>query len=121
MKPFNRSIKRRRSERCDIEKFQKSRRYIGIFDLYIILYTEKIFWYIRLLSSEFAEDKKTAVVVLIVVYKETYLLVIVLVYNLSLAISLGVKCSKKLNLNPKDIVEFIPEIWYKLGTTVRDN
>jgi hypothetical protein len=38
-----------------------------------------------------------------------------------LAISLGVKCSKKLNLNPEDIVEFILEIKYKLGTTVKDN
>ena len=39
-----------------------------------------------------------------------HLLVIVLVYNLSLAVSLGVECSKELNLNPKDTVEFILEI-----------
>ena len=38
------------------------------------------------------------------------MLVIILVYNLSLAISLGVKYSKELNLNPKNIAEFIPEI-----------
>jgi len=38
------------------------------------------------------------------------LLVKVLVYNLSLAISLRVKYSRELNLNPKDIVEFILEI-----------
>ena len=49
------------------------------------------------------------------------MLVIILVYNLSLAISLGVKCSKKLNFNPKDIVKFIPEIKYKLGTIVKNN
>ena len=50
-----------------------------------------------------------------------HLLVIVLVYNFGLAVSLGVKCSKELNLNPKDIVKFILEIQYKLKTTVRDN
>jgi hypothetical protein len=49
------------------------------------------------------------------------LLVKVLVYNLGLAISLRVKYSKELNLNPEDIVEFILEIQYKLGTIVRDN
>jgi hypothetical protein len=38
------------------------------------------------------------------------LLVKVLVYNLSLAISLRVEYSRELNLNPKDIVEFILEI-----------
>ena len=50
-----------------------------------------------------------------------HLLVIILVYNLSLAVSLGVKYSRELNLNPKDMAEFILEIWYKLGTIVRDN
>jgi hypothetical protein len=49
------------------------------------------------------------------------LLVKVLVYNLSLAISLRVEYSRELNLNPKDIVEFILEIRYKLGAIVRDN
>ena len=49
------------------------------------------------------------------------MLVKVLVYNLGLAVSLRVECGRELNLNPKDIVEFIPEIRYKLGTTVRDN
>jgi hypothetical protein len=49
------------------------------------------------------------------------LLVEVLVYNLSLAISLRVECGRELNLNPKDIVEFILEIRYKLGAIVRDN
>ena len=38
-----------------------------------------------------------------------------------MAVSLGVKCNKELNFNPKDTVEFILEIWYKLGTIVRDN
>jgi hypothetical protein len=38
------------------------------------------------------------------------LLVKVLVYNLSLAISLRVEYSRELNLNPKDIAEFILEI-----------
>jgi hypothetical protein len=50
-----------------------------------------------------------------------YLLVKVLIYNLSLAINLGVKCSKELNFNPKDIAEFVLEIWYKLRTIVRNN
>ena len=49
------------------------------------------------------------------------MLVIVLIYNFSLAISLGVKYSKKLNSNPKDTVEFILEIQYKLKTIVKDN
>jgi hypothetical protein len=49
------------------------------------------------------------------------LLVEVLVYNLGLAISLRVEYSRKLNLNPKDIIEFILEIQYKLGAIVRDN
>ena len=39
-----------------------------------------------------------------------YLLVKVLFYNFSLAISLGIKYIKKLNFNPKDIAEFILEI-----------
>ena len=50
-----------------------------------------------------------------------YLLVVVLVYNFSLAVSLGVEYNRELNFNPKDIVKFILEIWYKLGTIVRDN
>jgi hypothetical protein len=50
-----------------------------------------------------------------------YLLIKVLIYNLSLAVSLGVKYSKKLNFNPKDTAEFILEIRYELGTTVKDN
>jgi len=45
----------------------------------------------------------------------------VLVYNLGLAIGLRVKCSKELNLNPKDTVEFVLEVQYKLGSIVRDN
>jgi hypothetical protein len=49
------------------------------------------------------------------------LLVKVLVYNLGLAISLRVEYGRELNLNPKDIVEFILEIQYKLGAIVRDN
>ena len=46
------------------------------------------------------------------------MLVKVLVYNLGLAVSLRVECSRELNLNPEDIVEFVPEIRYKLGATV---
>jgi hypothetical protein len=38
------------------------------------------------------------------------LLVKVLVYNLDLAVSLRVEYSRELNLNPKDIAEFILEI-----------
>ena len=49
------------------------------------------------------------------------LLVQVLVYNLSLAISLRIKCGKKLNFNFKDIAKFIPKIQYKLGAVVGDN
>jgi len=49
------------------------------------------------------------------------LLVKILVYNLGLAISLRVEGSRELNFNPKDIVKFILEIQYKLGTTVGDN
>jgi len=49
------------------------------------------------------------------------LLVKVLVYNLGLAISLRVKYSRELNLNPKDIAEFVLEVHYKLGSIVRDN
>jgi hypothetical protein len=49
------------------------------------------------------------------------LLVKVLVYNLGLTISLRVEYGRELNLNPKDIIEFILKIWYKLGTIVRDN
>jgi len=49
------------------------------------------------------------------------LLVKVLIYNLGLAISLRVKSSRELNFNPKDTAEFILEVQYKLGSTVRDN
>jgi len=49
------------------------------------------------------------------------LLVKILVYNFSLAVSLRIKYGKELNLNPKDTAEFILEIQYKLGTIVRDN
>ena len=49
------------------------------------------------------------------------MLVKVLIYNLSLTVNLGVKYSRELNFNPKDIAEFILEIGYKLGTTVKDN
>ena len=56
-----------------------------------------------------------------VVNKKIKLLAEVQVYNLSLAISLRVKYSKKLNFNPKNIVNFILEIWYKLGFIVKDN
>jgi len=49
------------------------------------------------------------------------LLVKVLVYNLSLAISLRVKCGKKLNLDSKDAVKFVLEVQYKLGSIVGDN
>jgi hypothetical protein len=49
-------------------------------------------------------------IVLIVVYKEIYSLVKVLIYNLGLAVSLRVKCSREFNLNPKDTVEFILKI-----------
>ena len=45
----------------------------------------------------------------------------VLVYNLSLAVSLRVEYSRELNLNPKDAAEFILEVRYKLGSMVRDN
>ena len=49
------------------------------------------------------------------------MLVEVLVYNLSLAVSLRVEYSRELNLNPKDIAEFVLEVQYKLGSIVRDN
>ena len=49
------------------------------------------------------------------------MLIKVLIYNFSLAVHLGVKYSKELNFNPKDTAEFILEIRYKLGTTVKDN
>ena len=49
------------------------------------------------------------------------LLVKVLVYNLSLAVGLRVEYRKELNFNPKDTVEFILEVQYKLGLIVRDN
>ena len=49
------------------------------------------------------------------------MLVIVLIYNLGLAVSLGVKYNRELNFNPKDIVKFVLEIQYKLKTMVRDN
>ena len=49
------------------------------------------------------------------------MLVEVLIYNLSLTISLRVECSKELNFNSKDIAECVLEIQYKLETAVRDN
>ena len=49
------------------------------------------------------------------------MLIIVLIYNFSLAISLGVKYSKELNFNPKDMAEFILEIQYELKTIVKNN
>ena len=49
------------------------------------------------------------------------MLVKVLVYNFSLAVSLRVESSRELNLNPKDVVEFVLEVQYKLGSMVRDN
>ena len=49
------------------------------------------------------------------------MLVKVLVYNLGLAISLRVEYSRELNLNPKDMAEFVLEVQYKLGSIVRDN
>ena len=49
------------------------------------------------------------------------MLVKVLVYNLGLAVSLRVEYSRELNLNPKDTVEFVLEIQYKLGATVGHN
>ena len=49
------------------------------------------------------------------------MLVKVLVYNLGLAVSLRVEYSRELNLNPKDIVEFVLKIQYKLGAIVGYN
>ena len=49
------------------------------------------------------------------------MLVKVLIYNLSLAVNLGVKYSKELNFNLKDIAEFVLEIRYKLRTIIKDN
>ena len=49
------------------------------------------------------------------------MLVKVLVYNLSLAISLRVEYSRELNFNLKDLVGFILEIRYKLGAIFRGN
>ena len=49
------------------------------------------------------------------------MLVKVLVYNLGLAVGLRVEYSRELNLNSKDIAEFILEVRYKLRSTVRDN
>ena len=53
---------------------------------------------------------KHQLIVLIVVYKGMYSLVKVLIYNFSLAVSLGVEYNKELNFNPKDIAEFVLEI-----------
>ena len=47
------------------------------------------------------------------------MLVKILIYNPGLVISSGVKYSKELNFNPKDTVEFVLEIRYKLGTIVK--
>ena len=57
---------------------------------------------------------------MVVVNKGVELLVEVLVYNLSLTISLRIKYSKELNFNSKDIAEFVLKIWYKLGSIVGD-
>jgi len=38
-----------------------------------------------------------------------------------LAVSLRVECGKELDLNPENTAEFVLEIWYELGTIVRDN
>ena len=56
-----------------------------------------------------------------VVYKGTYLLVKVLIYNFSLAVSPRVKCGREFNFNFKDTAEFILEIGYKLGAIVKNN
>jgi len=48
-------------------------------------------------------------------------LVEVLVYNLSLAVSLRVECGRELNFNSKDAVEFVLEVQYKLKSIIRDN
>ena len=50
-----------------------------------------------------------------------YLLIIILVYNFSLAVSLGVEYSRELNLNPKNTVKFILKIQYELRTIVKNN
>ena len=50
-----------------------------------------------------------------------YLIVKVHVHNFSLAVSLKIKYSKELNLNPKNTIEFILEIQYKLGAIVKNN
>jgi len=57
----------------------------------------------------------------IVINKGAKSLVKVLVYNLGLAINLRVKYGRELNLNPKDTIEFVLEVQYKLGSIVRDN
>ena len=49
------------------------------------------------------------------------MLIKVLIYNFSLAVSLKVKYSKKLNFSPKDTAEFVLKLRYKLTTIVRDN
>ena len=49
------------------------------------------------------------------------MLVKVLIYNFSLAVSLGIKYNEELNFNFKDIAEFVLKIRYKLKTIVKDN
>ena len=49
-------------------------------------------------------------VILVVVNKGVKSLVEVLVYNFGLAVSLRVEYSKKLNLNFKNVAEFIPKV-----------
>ena len=38
-----------------------------------------------------------------------------------MAVSLRVEYGRELDFNPENTAEFVLEIWYKLGTTVRDN
>ena len=49
------------------------------------------------------------------------MLVKVLVYNLGLAVGLRVEYGRELNLNPKNVAEFVLEVRYKLRSIVRDN
>jgi len=49
-------------------------------------------------------------VILVVINEGAESLVEVLVHNLGLAVSLRVECSKKLNLNFKNVAEFVPKV-----------
>ena len=57
---------------------------------------------------------------MVVVNKRAELLVEVLVYNLSLAVSLRIEYNRELNFNLKDIAEFVLKIQYKLRLIVGD-